>query len=298
MDIVLSIRQRYDGLSRTQRHIADYVLEHMHEVCFDTLRGLSEKVGASEATVLSFCAKLPCKNFLGLKQELRSYTSGWIAPNQKLKRSVGEFDTGDSAISMLMEAERNCLNRTFDMLTPQALRKFVALLDQSEQIYIVGHGVSAQAAIHLQYRLRQVGCRVNHLDILDRSAVVHQVSTAGARDLFVLISFPNYAPQTVALAEFLFQSSARVACITDTPYSPIARGAKAVLLCNTDNIIFCNSMATPIVLVNLLSSLLALERRETLSTHVDRLEQIESFLWKKEMELSAKREYLSEFPTL
>lgn len=68
MDIISDIREQYSSLTRTQKRIADYVLGYADTACFQTLKDWSRITGVSEATILSFCSRFACKNFLGMKQ--------------------------------------------------------------------------------------------------------------------------------------------------------------------------------------------------------------------------------------
>lgn len=295
MDIMTNIRESYDSLSRTQKQIADYVVNHPHEVCFVTLRVLAKSIGTSEATILSFCSKLESGNFLGLKHALRQYTSEWVSPTQKIKFSSEKLGSDESSIEKIMFSERNCLEHTFDHLNTDSLRRFVQALEKADRIHVVGHGTSATVALYLQVRLQQIGYRAGGLNILDHRAVVYEAANAGDNDLFVLIAFPRYAPQTVALAEYLLDAPTHSVCITDKAHSPVARCSEASLLCNTDSILFYNSMTSPMALVNLVCSMLVLESRDKFEKHIDRLDSIEEFLRRAQMAASGNDEQVS-FP--
>ena len=55
MNIIESIEQKYDGLTRKQKLIADYMRSHAEDMCFLTLKELSAATDVSEMTVLKLC---------------------------------------------------------------------------------------------------------------------------------------------------------------------------------------------------------------------------------------------------
>lgn len=278
MDIINEIREQYDSLSRTQKRIADYILNNTDAACFQTLKDWSRVTGVSESTILSFCSRFSGENFLGLKRELQTYIKRWVSPNEKIKRSATHLKLDQQTFRELMDTDRQNLNRTFEYLNPDEFYKFILELKTADHIHVVGHGISAPVAMMLQIRLQQTGVKANGLNILDHRAVVYEAANAGEDDLFVVIAFPNYAPQTVALVNYLHTVNARVVCITDKTSSPVALSARAVLLCNTDNLIFYNSMTAAISLVNLIAAALVLENKEKFSQHVEKLDEVERFL--------------------
>ena len=53
-NILSTIREQYNSFSRTQRQIADYILQNPDTVCFYTLKQLATEAHATESTVLAF----------------------------------------------------------------------------------------------------------------------------------------------------------------------------------------------------------------------------------------------------
>ena len=52
------IRETYPLLSKTQRRIADYILDSGDTCCFMSLQELSDAVGVTPVTLLNFCKKI------------------------------------------------------------------------------------------------------------------------------------------------------------------------------------------------------------------------------------------------
>ncbi|HIY08353.1 MAG TPA: MurR/RpiR family transcriptional regulator [Firmicutes bacterium] len=278
MDIISDIREQYSSLTRTQKRIADYVLGYADTACFQTLKDWSRITGVSEATILNFCTRFACKNFLGMKQELQRYVKSWISPNEKLKRGSSQLTLDEATLQELMDMEKSNLEKTFSYLNREQFLRFIEELKDADRIHVVGHGISAPVAMLLKNRLQQAGAQVNTaMNILDYHEVIYEIADSGPNDLFIVISFPNYAQQTIGLVRYLQSIKAKMICITDKASSPIAASARATLLCSTESMLFYNSLASVVALVNLIASALVLdsENKERFAKRTAQLERLE-----------------------
>ena len=73
MDVIQTIRDKYPGMTKKQKDIADFMLADPERMSFITLKELSTAVHVSEMTVLNACSYLGYANFNELKYEFRKY---------------------------------------------------------------------------------------------------------------------------------------------------------------------------------------------------------------------------------
>ena len=78
MNIIDRIKELYPQFTRKQKSIADYITTNPGDICYITLAQLSHNTSSSELTLLRFCQKVGCNNFLELKDEFRDYTQQMI----------------------------------------------------------------------------------------------------------------------------------------------------------------------------------------------------------------------------
>ena len=71
MDFLDEIKEKYESLSTAQKRIADYIFTYPEEVCFQSLKELSEALGVTEVTVLRFTKKLGVNNFVEMKKRMK-----------------------------------------------------------------------------------------------------------------------------------------------------------------------------------------------------------------------------------
>ena len=93
-------------------------------------------------------------------------------------------------------------------------------------------------------------------------------------DVLIGISFPRYSARTVEVMRFARHCGAQVVAVTDGPMSPLCEVADACLTARTDMASFVDSLAAPISVINALLVALSLHRKDALSEHFRRLEDI------------------------
>ena len=69
-DIIALMIQEYERFTRSERKIADYVLEHQEETQYVSITDLSAQCGVAVSTVSLFCRKLKLAGFNDFKLEL------------------------------------------------------------------------------------------------------------------------------------------------------------------------------------------------------------------------------------
>ena len=266
-DIPALIQERYGRMSRTQRRIGDYILNHTDTVCFQSLKQTAAAAGTTEATVLKFCGQLGFSGFLHFKRELQDYVKQRMSPNETFAATLRQARHEPQIYERIIETEKRSLDLTYAAADPENLEAFVSALRQASRVFVVGHHISELVARNLLLKLRQAGVESYLVDINDYYDVEQAVVLARGEDLFVLISFPSYSPKVRSLAEYLGSAGIRTACITDRYSSPVAARASVVLVCNSDHELFYNSVTAAVSLVSMIVSSLALSDPERVETY-------------------------------
>ena len=58
MQVIAQTKTLYPSLTKSERKVADFVLEHGGELVHMTLSELARRIGVGEATVVRFCQKI------------------------------------------------------------------------------------------------------------------------------------------------------------------------------------------------------------------------------------------------
>lgn len=71
--VLLKLKEGMAGLTRTEKRVASYILEHSEEVPICSLKQLANKCGASDATVLRLCKTM---GYAGVPPVYREHNIG------------------------------------------------------------------------------------------------------------------------------------------------------------------------------------------------------------------------------
>ncbi|MBO6264872.1 MAG: MurR/RpiR family transcriptional regulator, partial [Acidaminococcaceae bacterium] len=84
------LRSSYNGLTKSEQKLADYILKNPSDVMHMTMSELADATSSADATVFRFCQKLGFSGFQGLKQAL---AGDLFSPAESLSQEVGPEDT-------------------------------------------------------------------------------------------------------------------------------------------------------------------------------------------------------------
>ena len=112
------LRSAYGGLTKSERRIADYIVNHTGEVMEQTVSDLAVHAQSSEITISRFCKKLGCSGLKELKLMLAAELS---AAPQKTFHDIQAGDTGRDVAAKVFANIAEGLQDTLNLLDYDAL---------------------------------------------------------------------------------------------------------------------------------------------------------------------------------
>lgn len=264
MDILDRIRGMYPELTKKQRGIADYLITNPGDICYITLAQLSQKTASSELTLLRFCQKIGCENFLELKNEFRNYTQKMISQVSASDYFVPDHTSGDSSEKSLMlqdicRMESLAATEFFANIDTEYIARVTGAIKNSKRIFIFAHDISKIPGEFLIFRLKLLYLNASLVDLENIADTQQQLEELTEDDMVIFFSFPKYYFPMESIAKKASESGAAILTITDSTASPAAAFSDYLLFCQTATKIFFNTLTLPVALVNLLSSYLAVD---------------------------------------
>lgn len=260
MNVIDRIQENYHTFSRTQKRIANFLLQNTDRACFLSLKGLSEEVSASEVTIIKFTRDIGFENYTDLKHELQQYVSSRLSPSEKIASAIENLR--EDGIAQIIQQDKEALESTLRLLKDADLKVALTLIKQSTRVFMVGDNISKIVTDFIRLRLQHLGLNVSTLDLTSYFNIASQLLHARKSDVFIVVSFPKYAKHIIPLTEYLHENDYNVICLTDRVTSPVGRNASVAFACATDSPVFYNSITAPIALANILVSALAVELRD------------------------------------
>jgi DNA-binding MurR/RpiR family transcriptional regulator len=280
--MLAGILDHQERLTRAQKQVLKYLLDHSAEAVFLTAASLARKAGVSEATVIRLAQVLGFEGYPELQRRLREEFQDRLSTVSRFQETARQGGTEGDILAGIMQEDMRNLSQTLQDLSPEAFHQAVRDLDGAERIFVAGlRGAHAPALVlSLYLRFLKKDARLVTPGTGD---VWNNIFGVGSRDLVVGISFPRYTRLTVEILAYARQQGARVGAITDSLLSPLAEFADWVLPVHSRLESFIESFAAPMSLVNALLTAVSVQN---LDRTVQALKEREA-LWKE------KKIYLS-----
>jgi len=252
------IHARYPSLPENQRKAADFFLLHIREVPFLSILEIEKRSGTSKATIVRLAQSLGFSGFLELRTKLMEGVQSALQFDDRFPLLEG---SDKEALSIVARQDVKNINQTISHIDRETFGDVAHLILSARQVYTLGLGISSLMAQVLAYSLRQVAVRASPF-IHDHGTFMEQLLFAGPSDVLCAFSFPPYSKETIDVVAAAAQRKIPVIAITDKPTSPITFFSKKVLAIRSQNILFTNSFSAISVVINALSTEVAMRNKE------------------------------------
>lgn len=274
-ELLNRISREQENYSPSQKLVADYVLKNYKQIPFYSITTLSEKIGVSHYSVISFCKSLGYSKFSELKKELSQYASDLIIYS-KLSQSdkSGENESGhhrffDQALSEGTEAIQATLTNPENR---DNLSKLVEMINSAQYIYVTGGRASSHLAGLLACFLRYLNLKVIELTT-ERGDYWDRLVMVTPKDLVIGISFPRYTAQIVSGLLSLHNAGVPIVLITDNGLSPARPYADLAFCCEMESTSYIQCYSGCLALIDAICRVVGNDRKSKAAEYLRRLEE-------------------------
>ena len=260
-DVLRTIRARLGSFSKSQKRVAEFILQNYEKAAFMTAGRLGEEAKVSESTVVRFAAAVDCDGYPSMQKALQELIRGRLTSVQRIRVSR-EQSKGDDVLAEVMQRDMDSIHTAVEKVDRGEFQKAVDLLLNAERIYILGVRSSSFLAGYLNFYLHLIFKNVILVQNAAAGEIYEQLVHIGKGDVLVGISFPRYSIMAINAVTYAHERGADVLAITDSTLSPLFAPATAALLVQSNMIAFVDSMAAPLSLLNALITELGQRRKE------------------------------------
>ena len=273
-DLLGELKQRYNQFSKSQRRIADYILEHYSKAAYLTAARLGQQAQVSESTVVRFAFELGFDGYPALQAALQETVRSKLTSLQRMEVAGDRQEEGEPVLDQVLNKDVEQIYRTLEQTDRAAFAGAVESIHQAKTVYLLAGGSAAFLAGFLNFYFRLVLPNVRLIQSASASELFEQILRVGKGDIVIGISFPRYSKKTVNALRYARKNGAQVVAITDSEFSPLAAQADYLLLARSDMVSFADSLVAPLSLINALIAAVGQRRQEETRRVFDRLEEI------------------------
>ena len=228
-NILTQMLQEYDSFTRSERKIADYVLEHQKETQYISITDLSAECEVAVSTVSLFCRKLKLAGFNDFKLELARAA---LPGGSEAGGPEGEITAEDPAglvMGKVLHTVQEELNNSYHMLSAPAVARAVDLLRGAGQVVCLGQGNHSVVALAAWAQFSTTSSKFKTIQDSHMQAVV--LSTLSRKDVVLYFSHSGATHEVLEAGEIIRSRGAKLILVTRYLNSPASAYADTVLLC-------------------------------------------------------------------
>ena len=228
-DIIALMIQEYERFTRSERKIADYVLEHQEETQYVSITDLSAQCGVAVSTVSLFSRKLKLAGFNDFKLELARAALPARAAFSEPGSEITEGDSAAAVMGKVLSAVQDALNNAYHMLSEQEIIRAADLLRRAGQVVCLGQGNHSVVALAAWAQFSTTSPKFKTIQDSHMQTVV--LSTLAEGDAVLYFSYSGATHELLEAVEVIRNRGGKLILVTRYPNSPASAYADAVLLC-------------------------------------------------------------------
>lgn len=257
------IAAEFDSLSKQLKVIATYIEQNQQTMMLQRITDIAAACEVQPSAVVRFAQRFGFAGFSDMQAVFRDAFSPQAKPpasyQQRIRSVISDGQasmSGSEVLQTFIAASQYGLASLADEIDQTQFEQAVELLQQAENIYVVGVRRMFPVASYLTYALQHTQKRVHLLSGL--GGMYHeQIRSIRANDLLIAISFQPYGRESRYCARVATQHQARLLVITDSQLSPLVRNADACLTVREGNAFAFRSLSSTFCLCQALFTTLA-----------------------------------------
>ena len=209
------IESYYPSFTKSEKRIADFIIESNSKVIDLTLSELAVMLNVGEATIVRFCRKMKLKGF------------------QELKFLLAIDDDGKQQETDKHECIKNNLIQTIQitdsMIRQEEINHAIQLIEEAEYIYFFGIGTSGLATASMgESRLFRFGKQTKA--VTDSHRQLMQASLCNEKNLIIIVSVSGETKDLIEAAEVAIKTGCKIITITNHITSTLAKLSDCVII--------------------------------------------------------------------
>lgn len=272
-NLLADIENRIPEFSKSQRYLADFIINHYEKASFMTAAKLGAAVNVSESTVVRFAIEMGFEGYPEMQKALQNYSKNRLTTLQRLDIASDRL-AGENLIKNVLTQDMDRIRTTLENISEESFNRAVDKIVSADKIYIFGAMSSDILSRFLHNYLSLAFENVIYVSPINSSGILKSLIRIGEKDVMISLSFPRYSKNTITATAYAKKQGADIIAITDSMTSPLAEYADELLLAKSDMVSFADSLVAPLSLINALLVAVGMRCRPQLDTTLVALENL------------------------
>jgi DNA-binding MurR/RpiR family transcriptional regulator len=226
------IQARFDECSRSQKDVAQYIVDHLDEAAFQTAEELARRANTSSSTVVRFSQALGFEGFPELqaaaREEYRRVNAKATKDGGASTPSSPLFSLDQNEFEAALAADHLNVEDTARKVSRSSVDSLIEAIVGAEKVLVAGTDQMAFFASYLRHLLMLLDLRVDVVASPSQEAL-SRLGRIDANTLVIGLSAGRPHPLVVRAMKLARHRQARTAAITDATLSEVAKLAQIKL---------------------------------------------------------------------
>ena len=273
-NIIKNIQDNYSRLSKGQKVIAEYLVNHYDKAAFLTAANLGKILNVSESTVVRFANALDYSGYKELQRELQEIIRNKLTTVQRLNLSEN-YNKNENTIAKVMEKDIENMKKTLNEVDHESFFKAIRYTLKAKKIFILGLRSSSFLSGYLAFYMNFIFDNI-HLVKHGANDIFEQLMKADKDDVIICLTYPRYSKRTLEAIDYTRTKGCKVISFTDSLISPASGKSDVTIIARSDMLSYVDSLVAPMSLINAFIIALGNEKKEDITPYFEELE----YVWK------------------
>ncbi len=246
------IRGRFDGFSRSQKDVAQYIVDHLDEAAFQTAETLARRANTSSSTVVRFSQALGFEGFPELQQAAREEYRRRPQGVESSAAAAPLFSLDQTPWESVLAADHVNVEETARKAARSEMDAAIEAIAAAPGLLIAGTDQMAFFASYLRHLLMLLDLRAELVASPSQEAL-GRLSRIDSETLVVGLSAGRPHPLIVRTMKLARHRRARTLAITDATLSEVARLAQIKLYYSSNSPAYVRSHTALLALIQSLA---------------------------------------------
>jgi DNA-binding MurR/RpiR family transcriptional regulator len=246
------IRSRFEDFSRSQKDVAQYIVDHLDEAAFQTAEELARRASTSSSTVVRFSQALGFEGFPELQQAARDEYRRRLPGNDGAAAAAPLFSLDQNEFEAALAADHVNVEDTAHKLSRSDVEAAIDAIISAERVLIAGTDQMAFFASYLRHLLMLLDLRAEIVASPSQEAL-GRLSRIDEQTLVIGLSAGRPHPLITRTMKLARHRKAPTLAITDATLSEVARLARIRLYYSSNSPAFVRSHTALLSLIQALA---------------------------------------------
>ncbi|PTI83246.1 MurR/RpiR family transcriptional regulator [Staphylococcus xylosus] len=218
-NVLYKIDRQYPELTKSEKKIADYILNTPHKIINMSIQDLSNEIDTSTASIVRFSKKMTEKGFQELKIVISRYLPEETLNNNHLE--LMDNESVDVLKSKMLSRVTNTMSFVSNHIENENIDMICAKMQSARTIFLFGYGASLVIVTDLFQKLSRIGLNVRLLQ--ETHLFMSTLATHDERDCIIFVTNQGSHSELQSMAKVATDYQIPIITISSSNDNPIAK---------------------------------------------------------------------------